>query len=136
MFLTLEQNVLNIKVQMGKKIAPIRCVFPLTSTDQFGKRVKMVNLDSPDEASAPIHTTLDRGQGVNNAVKDASELFDALTAVYKGQKCLEEVVASSEAEMIPLGVNEIRLVQLVAEKRRDMKNNDPMILKALQKVEY
>jgi 2-polyprenyl-6-methoxyphenol hydroxylase-like FAD-dependent oxidoreductase len=82
------------------------------------------------------YTTLDRAQGLNNAVKDASELVDALTAVYKGQKCLEEAVASSEAEMIPLGVNEIRLTQLVSEKRRDMKNNDPMILKGLQKVEY
>jgi len=81
------------------------------------------------------HTTLDRGQGLKNAVKDASELVDALTAVYKGQKCLEEAIASYEAEMIPRGANEIRLTQLVAEKRRDMKNNDPMILKGLQKAE-
>jgi hypothetical protein len=129
MFLTLEQNF-NIKVQMGKKIALIRCGFPLTSTDQFGKRVERVKLHSPDEASAPIHTTLDRGQGLNNAVNDASELVDALTAVYKGQKCLEEAVGSSQAEMIPRGAN-IRLTQLVAEKRRDTKNRDPMILKDL-----
>jgi hypothetical protein len=51
---------------------------------------------------------------------------------------LEETVASPEAEMTARGADEIRLTQLVlvAEKTRDMKNNDHMILKDLQKVEY
>ncbi|KAK6380699.1 hypothetical protein LTS17_004899 [Exophiala oligosperma] len=76
-----------------------------------------------------------RGQGLNNAMKDASEIVDALTAVYKGQRSLEEAITSYESEMIPRGANEIRLTRIVAEKRRDMENKDPLILRGLQKAD-
>lgn len=68
-------------------------------------------------------------------MKDASELVDALRAVYRGQRSLEEATSSYEREMIPRGANEIQLTRIVAEKRRDMDSKDLLILRGLQKAD-
>jgi len=66
----------------------------------------------------------DRGQGLNNAVKDASEVVDALTGVYKEHSPLKDVIDAYEAEMIPRGATEVRLSRELAEKRTDAKYED------------
>lgn len=69
----------------------------------------------------------DRGQGLNNAMKDASEIVDALTAVYKGKWSLEEAIDAYEAEMIPRGALEVTLTQDLAEKRLNARYEDDVV---------
>lgn len=48
-----------------------------------------------------------RGQGLNNAVKDASDLVDAIQAAVTATKSLHEAVTAYEEEMKPRGVKEV-----------------------------
>ncbi|CAI6237290.1 unnamed protein product [Periconia digitata] len=61
-----------------------------------------------------------RGQGLNNAIKDASDLVDAIKAVLAGQKSLGHAIAEYEAEMKPRGAKEVALSLEQALKAKDM----------------
>ena len=58
-----------------------------------------------------------RGQGLNNALQDASALVDQLTAAHKGEKTLDEAVATYEKDMkertlqeIPISIAQAQMV--------------------------
>jgi hypothetical protein len=62
---------------------------------------------------------LERGQGLNNAIKDASDLVDAIKAVKGGTTTLEEAITAYETEMKPRGAKEVALSLEQALKARD-----------------
>jgi hypothetical protein len=62
----------------------------------------------------------ERGQGLNNAIKDASDLVDAIKAVVVGQKSLDNAITAYEAEMKPRGAKEVALSLEQALKAREM----------------
>lgn len=62
----------------------------------------------------------ERGQGLNNAIKDASDLVDAIKAVVAGEKSLGDAITAYEAEMKPRGAKEVALSLEQALKARDM----------------
>ncbi|KAK4543969.1 hypothetical protein LTR36_004743 [Oleoguttula mirabilis] len=60
-----------------------------------------------------------RGQGLNNAMRDASDLVDAVKLAVCGKQTLAEVVTAYEAEMRPRGAREVALSLEQARKTRD-----------------
>ncbi|KIW96496.1 uncharacterized protein Z519_03565 [Cladophialophora bantiana CBS 173.52] len=60
-----------------------------------------------------------RGQGLNNALKDASEIVDALS--------LKDAIDAYEAEMIPRGAAEVGLTRQQADKRIDAQYEDDSV---------
>jgi 2-polyprenyl-6-methoxyphenol hydroxylase-like FAD-dependent oxidoreductase len=52
---------------------------------------------------------LDRGQGLNNAMRDVAELFDAIKQVISGLVTLETAITSYETAMRPRGVRDVEL---------------------------
>ncbi|KAK4503811.1 hypothetical protein PRZ48_004726 [Zasmidium cellare] len=61
-----------------------------------------------------------RGQGLNNAVKDASDLVDAIQAAFTGGKSLKEAVTAYEEEMKPRGAKEVAASREQAESSRNV----------------
>ncbi|KAF1360042.1 hypothetical protein EJ07DRAFT_177929 [Lizonia empirigonia] len=57
-------------------------------------------LDVPDP-NDPTARPSERGQGLNNAIKDAFDLVDAIKAAVAGEQSLEEAITDYEAEMKP-----------------------------------
>ncbi|KAK3072892.1 hypothetical protein LTR53_005995 [Teratosphaeriaceae sp. CCFEE 6253] len=51
----------------------------------------------------------DRGQGLNNAIKDASDLVNAIKLAVSGEQPLGELITAYEAEMRPRGTKEVAL---------------------------
>ena len=62
---------------------------------------------------------IERGQGLNNAIKDASDIVDAIVAATAGEISLAEAIGAYEAEMKPRGVREVALSLEQALKARD-----------------
>ncbi|KAK5741894.1 hypothetical protein LTR17_003642 [Elasticomyces elasticus] len=60
-----------------------------------------------------------RGQGLNNAMKDASDLVDAIKLVVSGEQSLGQVITAYEEEMRPRGAKDVALSLEQAEKSRD-----------------
>lgn len=83
-------------------IFPGRQWAPTMKWDDHGGRVTIAG----DAAHAMLPH---RGQGLNNAVKDASDLVDAIEAAVNGAKTLEEAVTAYEEEMRPRGAKEVAL---------------------------
>ncbi|KAF2806850.1 putative monooxygenase [Mytilinidion resinicola] len=50
-----------------------------------------------------------RGQGLNNAVQDASCIVDAVVSVVKGESTLKDAIDTYEAEMKPRGKKEVEM---------------------------
>jgi len=50
-----------------------------------------------------------RGQGLNNAVQDASCIVDAVVSVVKGESTLKDAIDAYEAEMKPRGKKEVEM---------------------------
>ncbi|KAK4553131.1 hypothetical protein LTR86_009858 [Recurvomyces mirabilis] len=85
---------------------------PTMAWDNHGGKVTL--------AGDAAHSMLpQRGQGLNNAIKDASEIVDAVNAVVKGGKTLAEAISGYEAEMKPRGASEVGLSFEQAVKARD-----------------
>ncbi|KUL86963.1 hypothetical protein ZTR_05766 [Talaromyces verruculosus] len=59
-----------------------------------------------------------RGQGLNNAMRDVAELFDAIKQVIFGQVTLETAITSYETAMRPRGVRDVELSLESAKKMR------------------
>ena len=78
---------------------------------------------------------VDRGQGLNNAMKDASEIVDGLTSAFNGKQSLKEVIKSYEAEMIPRGATEVGLSRELADRRTYAKYEDDVVRMGLNKPE-
>jgi len=55
-----------------------------------------------------IFLPTDRGQGLNDAMKDAAEIVAAIEGAYAGNKSLKDAIHAYEAEMIPRGAEEER----------------------------
>ena len=74
-------------------------------------------------------STPDRGQGLNNAMKDAADLVDAVRSVVAGNKSLAEAVTAYEEEMRPRGAKEVRLSyqQAVESRQWDTLKSSPMM---------
>jgi hypothetical protein len=68
-------------------------------------------------------------------MKDASEIVDALTAVYVGKKCLNDAINAYEAEMIPRGATEVGLSSDLAHKRVNAKFEDDIVRMGWDKPE-
>ncbi|KAL8747115.1 MAG: hypothetical protein Q9190_000978 [Brigantiaea leucoxantha] len=86
---------------------------PTMDWDNHGGRVTL--------AGDAAHSMLpQRGQGLNNAVKDASDIVDAIKAAVYEEKTLQEAVSEYEAEMKPRGAKEVALSLEQALKARDM----------------
>lgn len=64
---------------------------------------------------------IERGQGLNNAMKDAASLVEAICSVTMGEKTLTEVITAYEDEMKPRGAKEVMLSLEQALKARDQK---------------
>ncbi|WPH01317.1 putative monooxygenase, protein [Acrodontium crateriforme] len=60
-----------------------------------------------------------RGQGLNNAMKDASDLVDAFKIAISGECTLQEAITGYEHEMKPRGSKEVALSYEQAVKARD-----------------
>jgi len=56
---------------------------------------------------------------LNNALKDASDIVDAIKKVVAGEKSLANAIADYEAEMKPRGAKEVALSLEQALKARD-----------------
>ena len=78
-------------------------------------------------ANHEMNDMTDRGQGLNNAMKDSSEIVDALTAVFLERRPLKDAIGTYEAEMIPRGATEVRLSRELAEKRTDARYVDDVV---------
>jgi 2-polyprenyl-6-methoxyphenol hydroxylase-like FAD-dependent oxidoreductase len=78
-------------------------------------------------------TAIDRGQGLNNAIKDASMVVDALTAVNAGTQTLEEAIGEYEAEMIPRGAQEVALSYQLATTRKNARYEDDVVRLGLKR---
>ena len=52
---------------------------------------------------------IDRGQGLNNALKDASDVVDATKAAVSGTQSLSDAITAYEDEMRPRGATEVAL---------------------------
>ncbi|KAJ9608059.1 hypothetical protein H2200_007047 [Cladophialophora chaetospira] len=74
-----------------------------------------------------------RGQGLNNAIQDASEIVDALIEAYNGTKSLKEAIDAYEAEMIPRGSTEVRLSYDLGVRRVNAKYEDDVVQMGLNK---
>lgn len=61
-------------------------------------------------------TLRDRGQGLNNAIKDASEVVDAVKAAIEGAQSLSSAVDAYEDEMRTRGAKEVALSYETAKK--------------------
>jgi 2-polyprenyl-6-methoxyphenol hydroxylase-like FAD-dependent oxidoreductase len=61
----------------------------------------------------------ERGQGLNNAIKDASDIVDAIKAATAGETTQREAITTYEAEMKPRGAKEVELSLEQALKARD-----------------
>lgn len=59
---------------------------------------------------------LDRGQGLNNAMRDVAELFDAIKQTISGRVTLETAITSYETSMRPRGVTDVELSLETAKK--------------------
>ena len=81
------------------------------------------------------HIIADRGQGLNNAMKDASDIVDALTAVYTGKRALVDAIDAYEAEMIPRGAKEVGLSAELAGKRKSARYEDDVVRMGLRQPE-
>ena len=68
-------------------------------------------------------------------MKDASEVVDALIAVYTGEESLKEAVDEYEAEMIPRGAAEVGLSYELGIKRVNAQYEDELVQMGLQKAE-
>jgi 2-polyprenyl-6-methoxyphenol hydroxylase-like FAD-dependent oxidoreductase len=68
----------------------------------------------------PANDEPERGQGLNNAIKDASDIVDAIKAVVAGRQSLQKAISEYEAEMKPRGAKEVALSLEQAIKARDM----------------
>ena len=66
-----------------------------------------------------IFCRIERGQGLNNALKDASAIVDAIKAAVCGDTSLHAAITAYEAEMKPRGVTEVKLSLEQALKARD-----------------
>ncbi|EXJ73137.1 uncharacterized protein A1O5_04286 [Cladophialophora psammophila CBS 110553] len=74
-----------------------------------------------------------RGQGLNNAFKDASEIVAAFSAVYTGSGSLKDAIDAYEAEMIPRGAAEIGLIRQLADKRINAHYEDDIVRMGLHR---
>ncbi|KAF7197724.1 FAD-dependent monooxygenase cctM [Pseudocercospora fuligena] len=112
-----------IPVFAGAQWAP-----PKEGWDNHGGRVTLVG----DAAHSMLPH---RGQGFNNAVKDASDVVDAIVAVRDGKMTLKEAITAYEEEMRPRGAEEVRLSLLQAESSRNGNiMESPMFKTGHQKV--
>ncbi|KAF2170151.1 hypothetical protein M409DRAFT_19757 [Zasmidium cellare ATCC 36951] len=94
-------------------IFPGRQWAPTMEWDNSGGKVTL--------AGDAAHSMLPhRGQGLNNAVKDASDLVDAIQAAATGSKSLSEAVTAYEAEMKPRGAKEVALSLEQAKSSRNV----------------
>ncbi|KAE8551371.1 hypothetical protein TMatcc_001314 [Talaromyces marneffei ATCC 18224] len=59
-----------------------------------------------------------RGQGLNNALRDVAELFEAIKQVLSGQFTLEAAITSYETAMRPRGIRDVELSLETAKKMR------------------
>lgn len=64
-------------------------------------------------------TCIERGQGLNNAMKDASDLVDAFKRAFSGTCTLHDAITTYEQEMRPRGSKEVALSYEQAVKARD-----------------
>lgn len=86
---------------------------PTMEWDTHGGRVTL--------AGDAAHSMLPhRGQGLNNAVKDASDLVDAVQAAVTGSKSLHEAVTAYEEEMKPRGAKEVAMSLEQAKSSRNV----------------
>jgi 2-polyprenyl-6-methoxyphenol hydroxylase-like FAD-dependent oxidoreductase len=70
---------------------------------------------------------------LNNALKDVSEIVDALSQVCAGTRTLEDAIEAYEAEMIPRGALEVSLSFDLANKRANAKYEDRVVLLGWEK---
>jgi 2-polyprenyl-6-methoxyphenol hydroxylase-like FAD-dependent oxidoreductase len=70
----------------------------------------------------------ERGQGLNNAIKDASDIVDAIVAAVNGQKTLKDSITEYEAEMKPRGAKEVvlSLEQALKARKTDTLKDSPI----------
>lgn len=85
---------------------------PTMDWDNHGGRVTLAG-----DAAHPMLPQ--RGQGLNNAMKDASEIVEALVAAANGRSSLEAAVMAYEKEMKPRGAEEVALSYEQAIKARE-----------------
>ncbi|KAM3067369.1 hypothetical protein ACMFMF_009860 [Clarireedia jacksonii] len=85
---------------------------PTMAWDNYGGKVTLAG----DAAHSMVPQ---RGQGLNNAIKDASDIVDAIKAVKAGATTLGEAITAYEAEMKPRGAKEVALSLEQALKARD-----------------
>lgn len=69
----------------------------------------------------------DRGQGLNNAIKDAADIVDVIKAAVAGTQSLEDGITAYETEMRTRGTKEVELSfqQAKATEKKDL-NDSPM----------
>ncbi|KAK3645381.1 hypothetical protein LTR56_009108 [Elasticomyces elasticus] len=84
-------------------------------TDAWDNRDGRVTLAGDAAHSMLPH----RGQGLNNAIKDASDLVDAIKLVVSGEQSLGDLITAYEEEMRPRGAKDVALSLEQAEKSRD-----------------
>ncbi|KAL8897693.1 MAG: hypothetical protein Q9192_002447 [Flavoplaca navasiana] len=85
---------------------------PTMAWDNYGGKVTL--------AGDAAHSMLpQRGQGLNNAIKDASDIVDAIKDATSGAKTLKDAILAYEAEMKPRGASEVALSLEQALKGRD-----------------
>lgn len=70
----------------------------------------------------------ERGQGLNNAIKDASDIVDSIVAAVDGRKSLKDAIAEYEAEMKPRGAKEVALSleQALKARKTDTLKDSPI----------
>lgn len=65
-----------------------------------------------------IRVCLDRGQGLNNAVRDIAELLGAIKSIISGHVTLETGITSYENAMRPRGARDVELSLEAGKKMR------------------
>ncbi|KAL8722376.1 MAG: hypothetical protein Q9181_007501, partial [Wetmoreana brouardii] len=75
---------------------------PTMPWDNYGGKVTLAG----DAAHSMVPQ---RGQGLNNAIKDASDIVDAIKAAISREMSLKEAITAYEAEMKPRGAREVAL---------------------------
>lgn len=70
----------------------------------------------------------ERGQGLNNAIKDASDIVDSIVAAMNGQKTFKDAITEYEAEMKPRGAKEVALSleQALKARKTDTLKDSPI----------
>ena len=80
--------------------------------------------------------SLDRGQGLNNALEDAGNYVEAITSVLDGKQSLNDAINAYDEEVLARGKKEIDVSfqQAVAFHRWDMIMESPLAKKGQYKL--